>query len=77
MTFRDQLKLDLKADRYTFQHLAAEANIHYSYLSRILCCQFVPSIHVATSLARAATKLTHKTYTPDMFITISKDIDHA
>lgn len=78
MSFRDQLRADLQVNRYNFTHLAAEAQITKAYLSRILTCQMTPSIHVATSLAMAANRLTNQTtYTPDMFVTITKDIDHA
>ena len=74
MSFRDQLKADLKVDRYTLTHLADDANITNSYLSRIIKGQYIPSVHVATCLALAATRLTNKTYTPDMFMTITKEL---
>lgn len=77
MTFREQLRADLKAERYTLTHLATEASTSSSYLFRILACQLVPSAKTATCLAMAATKLTNKIYTPDMFMTIEKDIDHV
>jgi len=77
MTFRDQLKADLEAERYTLGHLASEAMINRSYLSRILSGQLSPSLLVATSLARSANRLTGlETYTPDQFMTITR-IHHS
>jgi hypothetical protein len=77
MTFRDQLKANLKAERYNFTHLASESSISTSYLFRILACQIVPSMRTAVCLAMAANKLTNTTsYTPDMFMTLaSKELD--
>ena len=71
---RDQLIKDLKVDRYNLTHLANEAGINRSYLSTILNGKLLPSVHVATSLAMAATRLTNKHYTPDMFLTIAKEL---
>lgn len=71
---RDQLIKDLKVDRYNLTHLANEAGINRSYLSTILNGKLLPSVHVATSLAMAATRLTNKAYTPDMFLTIAKEL---
>jgi len=39
MTFKEKLTADLKAERYTFRHLADEAQISPSYLSRIMTGQ--------------------------------------
>lgn len=73
MTLRDQLKHDLKAERYTFTHLSIEAQLSRVYLSRILGGYASPSVHVATSLALAANRLTGlTTYTPDQFMTIER-----
>ena len=73
MTLRDQLKHDLKAERYTFTHLCGEAQLSRPYLSRILGGYASPSVHVATSLALAANRLTGlKTYTPNQFMTITR-----
>ena len=75
---KDRLIQDLKADRYNLGHLAEEANISRSYLSTILNGKLLPSIHVATSLAMAANRLTNKTtYTPDQFLRIAKELPHA
>lgn len=71
---RDQLIKDLKVDRYNLTHLANEAGINRSYLSTILNGKLLPSVHVATSLAMAATRLTNKHYTPDMFLTVAKEL---
>lgn len=69
MTLKDRLKRDLGKHRYRFVHLAEEAGISPSTLSRILGGQDT-SIRTATRLARAANRLTGlKTYTPlDFFI---------
>jgi hypothetical protein len=76
MTFRDQLKANLKAERYNFTHLASESSISTSYLFRILACQIVPSVRTAVCLAMAANKLTNTTsYTPDMFMTLAQELD--
>jgi transcriptional regulator with XRE-family HTH domain len=73
MTLRDQLKHDLKAERYTFTHLCIEAQLSRPYLSRILGGYASPSVHVATSIALAANRLTGlDTYTPDQFLTIER-----
>ncbi len=73
MTLRDQLKHDLKAERYTFTHLCNEAQLTRSYLSRILGGYASPSVHVATSLALAANRLTGlDTYTTAQFMTIQR-----
>lgn len=73
MTLRDQLKHDLKAERYTFTHLCNEAQLTRSYLSRILGGYASPSVHVATSLALAANRLTGlDTYTPNQFMTVER-----
>jgi len=73
MTLRNQLKHDLKAERYTFTHLCSEAQLTRSYLSRILGGYASPSVHIATSLALAANRLTGlDTYTPDQFLTIER-----
>ena len=69
---KERLKKDLKAGRYNFGHLAEEANVNRSYLSQILNGSVTPSIKVATLIAMAATRLTNKAYTPDMFITIKE-----
>ena len=71
---KERLKKDLKAGRYNFGHLAEEANVNRSYLSQILNGSVTPSIKVATLIAMAATRLTDKIYTPDMFITITKEL---
>lgn len=64
MTLRDRLKRDLGKNRYRFTHLAEEAGISPATLSRIFKGRD-PSIRTATSLARAANRLTGlKTYTP-------------
>lgn len=76
MHFRDQLKLDLEPERYKFKHLAKHAEINSAYLSRILTCQITPGYQIACRLAQSATKLTGKIYTPEMFLNISKDINH-
>ena len=69
---------DLKVDRYTLTHLAAEAGIHRSYLSTILNGKILPSIRTATCLALAASRMTGKDYTPDMFLTIAaKEINNG
>lgn len=73
MTLRDRLKTDLKVDRYNLAHLAQEASVTPAYLYTILSGRLLPSVHVATSLAMAASRLTQKTYTPDMFLTIAKE----
>ena len=70
---KERLKKDLKAGRYNFGHLAEEANVNRSYLSQILNGSVTPSIKVATLIAMAANRLTGKVYTPDMFITITKE----
>jgi transcriptional regulator with XRE-family HTH domain len=73
MTLRDQLKHDLKAERYTFTHLCIEAQLSRPYLSRILGGYASPSVHVATSIALAANRLTGlDTYTPDQFMTVER-----
>ena len=73
MTLRQQLVIDLRAERYTFGHLAQEAQINRSYLSRIITGQVCPSVHLATSLALAANRLTGlDTYTPDQFLTLER-----
>ena len=73
MTLRDQLKHDLKAERYTFTHLCIEAQLSRPYLSRILGGYASPSVHVATSIALAANRLTGlNTYTPDQFMTVER-----
>jgi transcriptional regulator with XRE-family HTH domain len=71
MTLRDRLKRDLGKNRYRFIHLAEEAGITPATLSRIFKGRD-PSIRTATSLARAANRLTGlKTYTPlDFFTTL-------
>ena len=71
MTLRQQLKSDLKVDRYNLAHLAEEASVTPAYLYTILSGKLLPSVHVATSLAMAASRMTNKTYTPDMFLTIA------
>jgi transcriptional regulator with XRE-family HTH domain len=77
MTFKEKLTADLKAERYTFRHLAEEAQISPSYLSRIMTGQLCPSIHLATSLAITVNRLTGlDTYTPDQFMTITR-IHHS
>jgi len=74
-TMKERLKKDLKAGRYNFGHLAEEANVNRSYLSQILNGSVTPSIKVATLIAMAANRLTGSTtYTPDMFITITKEL---
>jgi hypothetical protein len=73
MAFRQQLAADLSAERYNFKHLAQEAQITPSYLSRIMTGQLCPSVHLATSLAIASNRLTGlDTYTPDQFLTIER-----
>ena len=73
MAFRQQLAADLAAERYNFKHLAQEAQINRSYLSRIMTGQVCPSVHLATSLAIASNRLTGlDTYTPDQFLTIER-----
>jgi len=73
MTLRQQLKDDLTAQRYTFRHLCSEAQVSTAYLSRILHGAASPSVHLATSLALAANRLTClDTYTPDQFLTIER-----
>jgi transcriptional regulator with XRE-family HTH domain len=69
MTLRDRLKRDLGKHRYNFTHLAEEAGITPSTLSRIFKGKDT-SIRTATKLARAANRLTGlKTYTPLDFFT--------
>ena len=73
MNFRYQLKADLDVERYTLGHLAREAMINRSYLSRILSGQLAPSLLVATSLATTVNRLTGlTTYTPEQFMTITR-----
>jgi hypothetical protein len=81
MTFKDKLKNDLKVERYSLSAFASEAQVSVTYLYRILACQVVPSIHIASvvpsihiasSLAVAASRCTGKTYTPDMFTTVAR-----
>ena len=74
MTLRQKLKTDLKVDRYNLSHLAEEASVTPAYLYTILSGKLLPSVHVATSLAMAATRLTNKHYTPDMFLTVAKEL---
>lgn len=74
MTLRQQLKSDLKVDRYNLAHLAEEASVTPAYLYTILSGKLLPSVHVATSLAMAASRMTNKTYTPDMFLTVAKEL---
>ena len=77
MTLREKLKTDLKVERYTLTHLCDEAQISRAYLTRILGGYASPSIHVCTSLALAANRLTGlTTYTPDQFMTITR-IHHS
>jgi hypothetical protein len=63
---RDKLKADLKAHRYNFGHLAEEAGLNRSYLSSVMTGSILPSV------TTAASRLTQKTYSPDMFLTIAK-----
>jgi hypothetical protein len=72
MTFKDKLKNDLKVERYSLSAFASEAQVSVTYLYRILACEVVPSIHIASSLAVAASRCTGKTYTPDMFTTVAR-----
>lgn len=69
---RDKLKADLKAHRYNFGHLAQEAGLNRNFLSSVLTGSVLPSVTTAVALAYAASRLTQKTYTPDMFLTIAK-----
>lgn len=71
---RDRLIQDLKVDRYKLVDLAEAADITPSYLSTILNGKVLPSTRTATCLALAATRLTNKDYTPDMFLTIAKEL---
>jgi len=72
---RDRLIKHLRAHRYNLGYLAEEAEITRNYLSLIINGSRTPSVHVAASLARAANRLTESTtYTPDMFITITKEL---
>lgn len=68
---RDKLKADLKAQRYNFGHLAEEAGLNRSFLSSVMTGSILPSVTTAVALAYAASRLTQKTYTPDMFLTIA------
>jgi len=72
MTFKDKLKNDLKVERYSLSAFASEAQVSVTYLYRILACQVMPSTHIASSLAVAASRCTGKTYTPDMFTTVAR-----
>ena len=76
MTLKQQLKSDLKVDRYNLAHLAEEASVTPAYLYTILSGKLLPSVHVATSLAMAASRMTNKTYTPDMFLTVAKELNN-
>jgi transcriptional regulator with XRE-family HTH domain len=68
---KNRLKQDLKAHRYNFGNLAEEAGLNRSFLSKILAGHVLPSTKTAVALAYAASRLTQKTYTPDMFLTIA------
>lgn len=70
---RDRLRQDLKTHRYNFGHLAEETGLNRSYLSKILTGAVLPSTTTAVALAFVASRLTQKTYTPDMFLTIAKE----
>lgn len=68
MTLKERLKRDLKPERYKLIHLAEEAGINPSTLTRILKGR-TPSVKTATALARAANKLTGlDTYNPITFL---------
>ena len=68
---RDKLKADLQAQRYNFGHLAEEAGLNRNFLSSVMTGSILPSVTTAVALAYAASRLTQKTYTPDMFLTIA------
>lgn len=74
MTLKQRLKSDLKVDRYNLAHLAEAASVTPAYLYTILSGKLLPSVHVATSLAMAASRMTGKDYTPDMFLTVAKEL---
>jgi len=66
-TLREQLKRDLRANRYTFTHLANEAGITISGLSRIVNGNRNAKPTTAEAIAEAATKLTGIEYNADQF----------
>jgi len=70
MKLSEQLKSDLRAERYYLKDLAHEADTTSSQLSQWLGGHYRPSWRAAQGLATAATKLTGKTYTPIMFLEI-------
>lgn len=74
MSFRDKLRADLKSNRYHLKDLAEAAMINPAYLSRILSAEIIPSTKTATFLAISATRLTGVEHTPDMFLTIAKEL---
>ena len=55
-----------------FGHLAQEAGINRNFLSSVMTGSILPSVTTAVALAYAASRLTQKNYTPDMFLTIAK-----
>jgi len=76
MDLRTRLKADLFAKRYNLGHLATEAQVSRSYLSRVLTGYVSPSIHLAQSLATAANKLTQtKNYTSEQFLTAAQELN--
>lgn len=67
-TLKEELKKDLKANRYNFTDLAKESNVSASYLSLVISGKRTPSVKTAKRIARATSKLTGLNYTPSHFI---------
>jgi hypothetical protein len=75
MTLKSQLQADLKFNRYTLSDLAKEAGHTKNHVYAILNGKTEPTLKAAICLSYAANRLTDKTYTPDMFFTITQELD--
>ncbi len=67
ITLKEQLKADLKVNRYNLGHLASRVEISQSHLSNILSGFRTPPKDLAVKLALSASLLTDKLYEPIQF----------
>ena len=59
---KEQIKSDLKENRYNFKHLAADMGCSYEHLTRILNGKLPMTYNVANRLCESLNKLTSNNY---------------
>lgn len=59
---KDQIKADLKVNRYNLKHLAHEMGVDYAHLSAVLSGKRPMSYRTAVALRDSLNKLTSNTY---------------